>query len=118
MAFHNQSGCERGTNRNQGIINNTGAGVGPAPFLYWRGAMVNPIRDSYVMCLALAYAIEAIERLPIRWQEWSDKEDMICLLNDMTAKGLPAAFFREEARHHLDGGAKVVQLPPVKERGT
>jgi len=72
-------------------------------------------REHYVTCLAYAYAIEAIERLPKRWQEWSDKEDMVVLLNKMTTKGLPATFFREEARRHMDG-AKVVQLHEGKRK--
>jgi hypothetical protein len=37
-------------------------------------------RDGYILRKALAYAIVAVERLPERWQERSDREDMIRLL--------------------------------------
>jgi len=41
-------------------------------------------RDNYIIMSALAYAIEAIDRLPQRWQEWSDQKDMIALLDAMS----------------------------------
>jgi hypothetical protein len=55
-------------------------------------------RDHHIMMNALAYAIEAIGRLPRRWQEASDREDMIALLNDMSSL---ANFYRVGARGHL-----------------
>jgi hypothetical protein len=38
-------------------------------------------RQCYVMTQALALAIEAIDRLPEKWQQKSDRDDMIRLLN-------------------------------------
>jgi hypothetical protein len=55
-------------------------------------------RDRYIMMNALAYAIEAISRLPEQWQERSDQTDMIALLDAMTAE---ADFYRIGARGHL-----------------
>ena len=37
-------------------------------------------RDDYLIKKALAYAIEAIDRLPKQWQEASDRDDMVKLL--------------------------------------
>jgi hypothetical protein len=56
-------------------------------------------RDHYIICKALAYAITAIERLPDRWQEASDKEDMRRLLAAMTED--PNHYFIS-ARAHLE----------------
>jgi hypothetical protein len=55
-------------------------------------------RDDYIMMKALAYAIEAIGRLPERWQEASDQKDMIELLN--STSNAPD-FYRVGARGHL-----------------
>jgi hypothetical protein len=55
-------------------------------------------RDNYIIISALAYAIEAIDRLPQRWQEWSDRRDMIALLDAMSDQ---PDFFRVGARGHL-----------------
>jgi hypothetical protein len=41
-------------------------------------------RDHYIVCKALAYAIEAIDRLPSEWQEGSDRDDMLQLLEAMS----------------------------------
>jgi hypothetical protein len=37
-------------------------------------------RDAYILAKALAYAIQTIEALPERWQEWSDCRDMQAIL--------------------------------------
>jgi hypothetical protein len=55
-------------------------------------------RDNYIIMNALAYAIEAIDRLPQRWQEWSDQKDMIALLDAMSDQ---PDFYRIGARGHL-----------------
>jgi hypothetical protein len=55
-------------------------------------------RDNYIMMNALAYAIEAISRLPEQWQERSDQMDMIALLDAMSDE---ADFYRIGARGHL-----------------
>jgi hypothetical protein len=55
-------------------------------------------RDNYIMMNALAYAIEAISRLPEQWQERSDQKDMIALLDAMSDE---ADFYRIGARGHL-----------------
>ena len=57
-------------------------------------------RDGYIMAQALAYAIEAIEHLPDKWQEWSNKEDMKLLLN--TLQPGMAENLRIEARGQLE----------------
>jgi hypothetical protein len=57
-------------------------------------------RDGYVMAQALAYAIEAIEHLPDKWQEWSNKEDMKLLLNTLHP-GM-AENLRIAARGHIE----------------
>lgn len=56
-------------------------------------------RDGYIIRKALAYAIETIERLPERWQEWSDKEDMKTLLAALTEQG---DFYRTGALAHIE----------------
>lgn len=56
-------------------------------------------RDAYIIRKALAYAIEAIDRLPPRWREESDREDMTTLLG---AYG-DADAHRLNARQHLTG---------------
>ena len=55
-------------------------------------------RDYSILVKALAYAIEAIDRLPQRWQERSDQKDMIALLDAMSDQ---PDFFRIGARGHL-----------------
>jgi hypothetical protein len=63
------------------------------------------MRDLYVLCKALAYAIETIEKLPPRWQEWSDKEDMKLLLDHMTSNpgiGLTSEYYHLIARSHIE----------------
>ena len=64
-------------------------------------------RDGYIIRKALAYAIETIELLPSKWQEWSDKEDMIRLLEAATPKDR-ADSYRLGVRRHLEGGLKVI----------
>jgi hypothetical protein len=74
-------------------------------------------RDNYIVMNALAYAIEAIGRLPKRWQEGSDQDDMIALLNAMSNQ---ADFYRIGARGHLlqrgttmkNGQRVLKELPP------
>ncbi len=56
-------------------------------------------RDGYIFCTALAYAIIAIERLPERWQERSDKEDMKKLLEAATST---PDYYLLQARSHLE----------------
>jgi hypothetical protein len=56
-------------------------------------------RDDYILMKALGYAIEAIGRLPRRWQEGSDQEDMIMLLNAMSFN---PEMYRLGARAHLE----------------
>jgi hypothetical protein len=55
-------------------------------------------RDYSILVKALAYAIEAIDRLPQRWQERSDQKDMIALLDAMSDQ---PDFYRIGARGHL-----------------
>ena len=71
-------------------------------------------RDGHIMRKALAYAIEAIGKLPPRWQEASDRDDMIRLLDAMGGGGRQ----RTVARGHLErrgttvrGGHLVVREP-------
>ena len=59
-------------------------------------------RDGYIMLQALAYAIECIEHLPERWQEWSNKEDMKTLLVAYASQ-YEADFFRMCACAHIEG---------------
>lgn len=54
-------------------------------------------RDTDVVRKALAYAIEAIDRLPQRWQESSDRDDMVMLLEALG----DAELHRYDARLHL-----------------
>jgi hypothetical protein len=56
-------------------------------------------RDGFIIRKALAYAIEAIESLPKCWQERSDTDEMIQLLNAATAD---PDYFRIVARSHLE----------------
>jgi hypothetical protein len=63
-------------------------------------------RDGYILCKALAYGIETIERLPECWQESGDKEDMVALLQEMTADD---RLCRTLARSHIERrGVKIV----------
>ncbi len=55
-------------------------------------------RDHSILCKALAYAIETIEALPEQWQEWSDKENMIGLLQHLTVH---PDHYRVLARSHM-----------------
>ena len=57
-------------------------------------------RDDYLVRKALAYAIETIEGLPKRWQEQSDQQQMLLLLESM-ADTYDAQRFRICARAHL-----------------
>jgi hypothetical protein len=57
-------------------------------------------RDQFIMCSALAYAIETIERQPDPYKEWSDQQDMILLLNALTEQ---PKFFRDNALWHISG---------------
>jgi len=63
-------------------------------------------RDHWLLCKALAYAIETIGRLPKRWQERSDRQDMIKLLDALSAS---PDYFRTGARSHIERrGVKLV----------
>src|SRR5712664_3734835 len=55
-------------------------------------------RDGYIQMQALAYAIEAIELLPRQWQEYSNQQDMIALLE---ASAVDADLYRLFARAKL-----------------
>jgi hypothetical protein len=57
-------------------------------------------RDGYLVLQALAYAIETIAALPDRYQEWSNREDMKCLLAAWAHDGM-AEHIRDGACHHL-----------------
>lgn len=56
-------------------------------------------RDGYIVRKALAYAITAIDGLPVEWREESDRDDMAALLQAHT-EGAPD-YFLNEARIHL-----------------
>jgi hypothetical protein len=58
-------------------------------------------RDGYIVCKALTYAIETIEALPKKWQEWSDKEDMITLLEAISPNADERAMMRTAVRSHM-----------------
>ena len=58
-------------------------------------------RDNYILMQALGYAIEAIGRLPERWQERSNREDMIELLAAMSDNRRKAEGV--EPRAHIPG---------------
>ncbi len=58
-------------------------------------------RDGYIMRKALAYAIEAIARLPEEWQEMSDREDMIEILETITTPP-EVEFHRVSVRSKLE----------------
>ncbi len=62
-------------------------------------------RDRYLIVQALAYAIECIEHLPLRWQEYSNQQDMIELLDAVTSM---------RQAHHLRVGARA----HITRRGT
>jgi hypothetical protein len=56
-------------------------------------------RDAVILAKALAYAIEAIERLPPDWREESDCADMKTLLDHFA--GVGARFTRMLAAGHI-----------------
>jgi hypothetical protein len=55
-------------------------------------------RDHLIICTALAYAIEVIERLPFERKEWSDQQDMVLLLQALSKN---PKVFRDNAVWHL-----------------
>ena|ERR1700726_2512143 len=59
-------------------------------------------RDNYIIGSALAYAIECINRLPVEWQEKSDRDDMEKLLIAICGEDF-AGTFREAARDKIEG---------------
>ena len=59
-------------------------------------------RDGYIIMKALAYAIEAIDRLPKRWQEVSDRDDMETLLMYCSDDPTTVEQLRNGARSHLN----------------
>ena len=61
------------------------------------------LRETLVMAKALAYAIQVIEVLPKRWQEWSDKEDMKVILHERFPMWEQLA--TQSAVHHIEGAA-------------
>jgi hypothetical protein len=56
-------------------------------------------RDQYIVAMALALAIEAIDRLPEKWRSYSDRDDMALLLEALQPGGAKA--FRLLARATL-----------------
>ena len=60
-------------------------------------------RDGYLVHKSLAYAIEAIERLPEERQEVSDQADMKVLLEHLVRNDLELQIYIDSARRHLDG---------------
>ena len=59
-------------------------------------------RDSYIIAVALSYAIECINRLPVEWQEQSERDDMEKLLIAICGEDF-AGTFREAARDKIEG---------------
>jgi hypothetical protein len=60
-------------------------------------------RDNYILAKALAYASQAIDMLPRRWQERSDCEDMLTILAVMVKDTRTRKLMIEDARNHLEG---------------
>jgi hypothetical protein len=59
-------------------------------------------RDGFIIARALAYAIEAIDRLPQERRAMSDRDDMEQILSSMYPHSAATAkLFRIEARHTL-----------------
>ena len=58
-------------------------------------------RDGYIFCKALAYAIEAINRLPPEWQQVDEQQDMLALFN-WVASADRQDKLRLMARAHLE----------------
>jgi hypothetical protein len=54
-------------------------------------------RDGYILCQALCYAIETIKRLPDRWQEASNAEDMQRILDASLVLALSTCVERAHA---------------------
>jgi hypothetical protein len=63
-------------------------------------------RDGYLLLQALAYTILTIEALPESQQEWSNKEDMKFLLDELS-HGY-AGHFLNNARFHITGEGRPV----------
>lgn len=61
-------------------------------------------RDRHIITKALAYAIEAIDALPDRWQEKGDKADMKKLLEAMVPSDVELGLIRRSAINHLRQG--------------
>jgi hypothetical protein len=61
-------------------------------------------RDGYLICKALAYAIEAIHALPRKWQEEGDAEDMRLLLEAMAPDDAELQLYIQNAHRHLTQG--------------
>jgi len=68
-------------------------------------------RDGYILCKALAYAINVIERLPETRQEWSDCQDMKLIL--ATLNPTLAKIGTRSAQEHLDGGLGEMMGRPI-----
>jgi hypothetical protein len=62
------------------------------------------IRESYVTAKALAYAIKTIESLPVKWQEWSDAQDMKRVLHEYFP--VWETLVTNDANRHIDGAKK------------
>jgi len=62
-----------------------------------------PMRDRFILCNALAYAIVTINRLPPRQQEASNARDMEVILDHLTERFLSSEHFLEGALRHIDG---------------
>jgi len=61
------------------------------------------MRDTLIVCNALAYAILTIERLPVDQQEYSNMQDMRAMLEHIASQFLGVDYFISGARRHMDG---------------
>jgi CheY-like chemotaxis protein len=69
-------------------------------------------RGSYLVTKALAYAIEAIDRLPLDARERNDRDEMSALLKCMAPKGEDRSL-RKIARAHLELMGRVSPSDPI-----
>jgi hypothetical protein len=73
----------------------------------FRIPFVNPSsitgRDGYIELQALAYAIVAIELRPTRYQEWSNREDMVLVFQHLCPYPKERTALLNGARAHLTG---------------
>jgi hypothetical protein len=84
----------------------------PEPRLDWEPNDSVTGRDGYIVAKALAYAIDAIEAQPRRWQEWSDCQDMKAILATIFGSSM-CAMVINSARLHLSHGKRRVFEPLI-----